>query len=183
MTSYRATELPPELAARLRQAYGLDTSPGTLGEFVDLRTGLLPNAAMNATTLCRSSPSRHELVLAGQVLFTHCVLDTLLLPLVEEKDAHVRSTSPVSGNIIELEITMQGVKAEPEGAVISYGMRRESSGTFYETGCPYINAFRSLLEYEIWARQTAEAVTIALPVRDAFEFARDIVSRTRIESE
>lgn len=48
----------------------------------------------------------------------------------------------------------------------------------YERFCPYVNAFTSQAEYEQWARETPEAVTMGLPMNDAYALARNLGERS-----
>lgn len=113
----------------------------------------------------------------GETKYTHCVLDTLLLSVIGNTPATVRSTSPLNSKVVTLHVTPEGVKAEPPEAVMSYGVLREGNGTVYEMLCPYVNAFGSREEYERWAEATPEAVTVGLSIEQAADFARSLVGR------
>jgi len=115
----------------------------------------------------------------GQTRQVHCVLDALILPLVEGVVATVDSTSPVGSDIITFRVTPVDVAADPPSAVISFGMRRDGEGTFFETACPYINAFGSASAYDAWIAATPEAVTMILTPEEAFQFAGDLVGARR----
>lgn len=177
MSSYETRRVPSALGERLQQSYGLPRPPATLGGLVALRWPALGTATMEAAALCCGGPSRHEIVTDGQSRHTYCVLDTLLLPVIEGKAATVRSISPLNGEVVELTVTPERVEASPQAAVISFGVLREGEGTFYETGCPYINAFTSVAEYNRWSAATPEAVTLALSVAEAFGFAQALAGR------
>jgi len=177
MSAYETRQVPPALGERLQQSYGLPRPPATLGELVALRWPALGTATIEAAALYCERTSRHEIVIGGESRHTYCVLDTLLLPVIEGLPGTVRSTSPLSGEVVELRVTPEQVEASPPAAVISFGMLREGDGPFYETGCPYINAFTSIEEYNRWSKATPEAMTLALAVTDAFKFARDLVGR------
>lgn len=175
MSSYAATPIPPALAERLQEAQGLTRPPATLGDYVSAIRSSEREVSLDASTLC-CGESRHEIVIDGETTYTHCVLDSLLLPLVEGRTGIVRSTSPSDGQVVTLRVTPDRLEAEPASSVISFGMLREGTGNFYELGCPYINAFASVEEYKRWADATPEAVMMPLSVDEGvYEFARDLV--------
>lgn len=181
MTSYRDIAIPTALAARLQEAQRLPDRPATLGEYVGVpgrhRTIVEPSRLYcESPEMCCGEHSRHEITMDGVTRPTHCVLDTLLLALVEDADsASVRSFSPPTQEVVTLSIGRGGLVADPPGAVMSFGMRTEGEGTIYETLCPYVNAFPSEDAYRHWAEATPRATTVAMPFDQAWAFARDLL--------
>lgn len=171
MSVYATKRLPEALAKRLEAISGLAGRAATLGELVGLATSAR-GAISDPEALCCADDSRHEIRIGDQTRHTHCVIDSLILPVILGQQAVVRSVSPLSGAVVVLHVRPDGVDVDPAGAVVSFGLSREGSGAFYEVGCPYINAFESMDEYERWAAATPEAVTIAMPVADAFALGR-----------
>src|SRR5258708_84052 len=108
MITYATRALPPALGASLAETRGLSRIPSTLGELtagLDLASVLSPGASsIDPAALCSSAPSAHEIESEGQSRFTNCALDALMLPFIEKVSGLVRSTSPVSGTIVELDL-------------------------------------------------------------------------------
>ncbi len=177
MISYATLPVPPVLGERLQHIHTLSQPPATLGEYVAAVGQERRDAPITTSALCCSDESRHEITIGGETRYTHCVLDTFLLSLIENTAATVRSISPLTNQVVTLRLTPEGVKAEPPEAVISYGMLREGTGVVYELLCPYVNAFGSREEYERWVEVTPDAVTMLLSVEQAAEFARDLMQR------
>ncbi len=62
----------------------------------------------------------HRFVVDGRTLYTWCALDSLFIPAILGKPAHVESRDPHTGTAIKLTVTPDGVeKAEPSEAVMS----------------------------------------------------------------
>ncbi len=160
--------LPAALAERLRAVFTLERTPATLADLLARACG--PAAAACVERLFSDRPSRHAVHLAGTTHYTHCVLDALMLPLLTGTPVTVRSESPLSG-AVSLEVTPDAVTADAPDAVVSFGVARAGAGEVRQTVCPFINIFPSRGAYERWAAATPEAVTMALPLAEAFAFA------------
>ena len=71
----------------------------------------------NALTL---KPTPHRFVVNGRSLYAWCALDTIFLPGLLAETAEVESTCPITGEIIRLTITSDGVtQYSPAVAVLS----------------------------------------------------------------
>lgn len=184
MNRHSDIRLPTVLAKRLQEAQRLSRPPLTLGEYVAApgrhRSVVDPaRLCCDASEACCTDHSQHEITIAGTTRSTHCVLDTLLLAIIDEAEAaSIRSVSPLGREVVTLAVSNGELAAEPPTAVISFGMRREGGGTVFETLCPYVNAFPSEAEYRRWAEATPEAVTVVMSAQQAWEFARDMLGLT-----
>jgi alkylmercury lyase len=170
---YRDIPIPPDLGARLQAVFALERTPATLGDLAARPRG--PADAARVERLFSDGPSRHAVRLADATRYTHCVLDALLLPLLTGAPVAVRSEIPLGG-AVSLEVTPDGVAADAPDAVVSFGVARAGEGEVRQTACPFINIFPSRAAYERWAAATPEAVTMALPLAEAFAFARALAA-------
>lgn len=181
MRSYATIPIPAALGERLRAVQALPAVPTTLGDYVAAR-GRHRSFVDPSRLYCDSGQpccgvhSQHEITMGGVTRQTHCVLDTLLLASLEGAGASVRSVSPLTAAVVKLEIGRHGVTAEPPSAVMSFGLRKDEGETVFETLCPYVNAFPSEAEYQRWAEATPEAVSVAMSIAQAWEFARDLLA-------
>ena len=65
----------------------------------------------------------HRFVVDGRTLYTWCALDSLFIPAILGKPAHVESRDPHTGTAIKLTVTPDGVeKAEPSETVMSMAL-------------------------------------------------------------
>lgn len=176
--------IPDELATAMRRAFGIETAPGTLGEWAEMTAHVLDDAdfEFGLEAMCTADESRHVAWIDGDPQTFHCVLDTLLVPfVVDESTVQVRSESPVSDATVELAVTTEDVSATPPEAVMSFGVASDVSiptdreldpQVGYTRFCPYVNAFPDETEYEQWARETRDATTMAVPMSTGFELAQ-----------
>lgn len=163
--------VPPELAERLKAVFDLERAPASLHDLAAVfQTG--SQSLPDVEALYSGRPTRHEVRIGGTTRHTHCIMDALLVPIVAGVPAEVRSASPLGDGAVTLRVGPDAVEADPPAAVVSFGVAREDRGAVQQTACPYINAFPSEDDYRRWAAQTPEAVTMALPLADAFVLAR-----------
>lgn len=179
-------ELPTELGERF-VAIGYDRAPRTFGEWLEATSELLEatDVPTGFDAMCTEERTRHRATFDGKTRHVHCVLDTLLIPFVIDGvgPVVVRSRSPESGALIELEVSRTAISFSPETAIMSFGVASEFDGsigdgiepaTAYELFCPYVNAFPSREAYERWAASTDEAVSVGLPMAEGYELARTL---------
>lgn len=183
-------ELPAPLAEQFGVALGVAEPPTTLGEWTDETTRLMDDVGISVglEEMCTSETSRHEVHLGDEVRHLHCVLDTLLVPffLDEPTTVDVRSRSPVSGTVIEIQVSRDDIAVHPTGAVMSFGVAADvgppedlevEPALAHERFCPYVNAFADEAEYEEWDAATPDAVTMPLSLVDGHALARSIARR------
>lgn len=186
-------EMPADVAERFEIALGLAETPRTLGDWLEATVTRLSAAGvtLGVDQLCLTDASPHRAEIDGETRYFACVLDTLVLPFVldEPGPVAVRTRSPVTGDPIDVDVTRQGVAA-PADAVMSFGVAADVPPPDERDGvlafgtavfCPYINAFATEREYEAWAAETPEAVTMALPLAEGFALAERLARHLTAE--
>lgn len=181
----------PSTIAEQMVALGLTEPPATLGEWADTTMELLRDkgVTVGVEVMCTAERDRHEAQIGTEVQCFHCVLDTLLIPFAQDDPdvVEIRSRSPVSDDIVEITASRESINVTPEAAVMSFGVAADveeptddaiTPDLAYERFCPFVNAFTSQAEYEQWADETPEAVTMGLPMDVAYALARYLGERS-----
>ncbi len=178
--SYKEIELPKELRKSFQEICEVSGSgPRTLGDFARNYPRVV--GVPEPEAFLSREPTPHEVRVKGRTLYTHCFIDALMLPfMLRAEPVEIRSESPLSGETIMALATRQTVESSPQSAVMSFGAVRVVRDAIQGAVCPYINAFISQAEYGRWEAQTPQAVTVALPLPEAFAFARDMIGELTV---
>lgn len=174
--SYQNVAIPEELAHRLRQVFHLSKLPHTLDDLAAFtKTDLGPFTEGVAAGLISATPTRHQVRIGGETLYTHCVMDAFILPALRDQPAEICSSDPETGEQVRVRVTSEGFVEDSVAlseATVSFGVARETAGSVYAVACPFINIFVSRSNYSKWTQAHPEALTLALSLEDAVALAR-----------
>jgi len=124
------------------------------------------------------NPHPHDFTVNGVQLTTWCALDTLFLPVLLQQTAEIASPCPVTGEVIRLTITPQGVTSkQPASAAISIVIPQprtsglESVEEIWTTFCYHVHFFASEHSAQEWVA-TREQQIVMLTTEEAFELGQ-----------
>ncbi len=117
-------------------------------------------------------PMTHRLLVDDRVLYAWCAWDTLFLPELLGKPAHVQSTCPTTGKPISLAVSQNAIAdVAPTEAVLSFLHRDQPfDADSITTFCHYIHFFADDAAAQQWTDQHDGTFVISLA--DGFEIAR-----------
>lgn len=174
--SYQSVAIPEDLAHRLQQVFHLSRLPHRLDDLAAFtEAGLGPFTEGVAEGLISATPTRHRVRIGGETFYTHCVMDAFILPALRDQPAEIISSDPETGEQLRVRITTEGYVEDSAAlaeATVSFGVAREGAESVYAVACPFINLFASRANYEKWTQAHREALTLAIPLKDAVALAR-----------
>ncbi len=136
-------------------------------------------------------PTSHHFQVNGHALFTWCAMDALTYPMMLQQPAYVESPCPVTGTMINLQVSPESVEFfEPVSAVISFVIpeKARTCCDVRDSFCCHVLFFSSFEAASMWRSEHQEA--IVLPVDEAYQVARmvaryrygEVLSELRIDS-
>lgn len=161
------------LARRLSQVLGLKDIPRTFGGLSSWGDGSC--GTVTPADLLSPSPTNHRVYFDDEMLYTHCVMDALILPSLRDRPAEVVSRDPESRQEVRLRISREGLEPSdgaPVQAVVSLGVLADETRPLHEAFCPFVNLFVSRASYDRWARSQTQAITVPIPLDAAVALAR-----------
>jgi len=128
-----------------------------------------------------TTPMHHRFDVDGCALWTWCAWDSLFIPEILDRRAHVVSPDPESGAPIRLVVTPAGIEsADPASAVVSFA--RPEANIFASSAenvmarlCHFVFFFASRRSYERWANK--HPGTFLFSLDEAFALARRMNAR------
>lgn len=127
------------------------------------------------------TPMHHRLKMDDRILWTWCAWDSVFIPEILGKRAHVLSPDPESGESVRLVVTPHGIEsAEPESAVLSFLLPDAhdfvNSSNVIKKFCHFIYLFTSRASGEQWVAKNPGTFLYSLD--DAFALAKRVNART-----
>lgn len=126
-------------------------------------------------------PMHHRLEVDDRTLWTWCAWDSVFIPEILGKRAHVLSPDPETGEPVRLVVTPHGIEsAEPESAVLSFLLPDAddfvNSSNIMAKFCHFIFFFTSRASGERWMAK--HPGTFLYSLHDAFALAKRFNART-----
>ena len=120
--SYEEIRITEELSESAQRAVGITPQRHeTLGELVK---DMARRADLRGEDPVSEQPTRHQVTVNGEILYTNCFGDALALPFVLRDDQfEVRSESPTGGEV-RATVTKDSAETSPPHAVVSFGAIR-----------------------------------------------------------
>lgn len=114
----------------------------------------------------------HRFRVGGRTLYTWCAWDALFLPALIGQRAEVASRSPVSGELIRLTVSAEGIEeVAPEATVISMlAPSADFDDSVLISFCHYVHFFSSPEDAQPWLSE--QVGTFLLSLEEAFELGR-----------
>ena len=117
--------------------------------------------------------TKHRFTVEGRSLYTWCAWDSLFIPEIIGKTAHVQSECPVTGLPISVTVRPNSIsQCDPPEAVVSFllpdamDLKQDVRGSF----CQYVHFFASRDAGDEWTRRNEG--TFLLTVSEAFELGQ-----------
>ncbi|UQX12739.1 organomercurial lyase MerB [Candidatus Mycobacterium methanotrophicum] len=119
-------------------------------------------------------PTQHRFTVDGAQLHTWCALDTLIFPPILDREAHIESASPCSGQPIRLTAGPRGVRdVEPATAVVSL-VNPDDITEIRSSFCNQVHFFTSVDDARSWLQTTPGGQV--MPVAEAFDLAAQLAA-------
>lgn len=169
-----------ELRTHVARVFEFDEPPETFEAFWKRMMRTFAEALGRGVTvddLCTTDESPHWATVNGETRYYQCVTDAFLLGTYLDEAVTTRTVSPVSGTELVVEFDADGVVSAPEGAVLSFGVKRSVDApdgavtpeATYERFCPYSKAFASREEHDQWAAANPDVVSDVQPLDESLD--------------
>ncbi len=114
----------------------------------------------------------HRFQVDGRTLYTWCAWDSVFIPGILGKTAHVESTDPLTREKISLVVEPEGVKElEPADTVVSFlAPNRVFDANIIQSFCHFVHFFGSRESGERWTSE--HNGTFLFSVDEAYELGR-----------
>lgn len=117
--------------------------------------------------------TKHRFEVDGRGLYTWCAWDTLFIPELLGRTAHITSTCPTGGETIELTVTPRGVEgATPDSSVLSMRAPTDccAGDDLIARFCQHVHFFTTRDAAESWLADEADGFVLSLD--QGFELGR-----------